>query len=316
MVMAHTLVQTLASRHADPEIVVLAPPASQPIAERMPEVSESIRLDVRHGRLDWSVRRKAAKEMRSRRFDLAFVLPNSFKSALIPLWARVPRRVGWHGESRYGVLNDRRRLTPERYPLMIERYLALGRPPDEDLPRPHPRPRLQVDEANRMEARARLGLTLDGPVAALCPGSEYGPAKRWPPDHYAAVARALLDSGHQVWLVGSSGDAPTCAEIGAAAPGVVDLSGRTTLLDAVDLLSLADVVVSNDSGLMHVACALDRRVVALFGSTSPEYTPPLSDGATVLRTDLECSPCFQRRCPFGHTDCLTTLRPERVLVLL
>jgi heptosyltransferase-2 len=316
MVMAHTLVQTLGSLHAGAEIVVLAPPATQPIAQRMSEVAEAIRLEVRHGRLDWGIRRKMAREMRGRRFDVAIVLPNSFKSALIPFWARVPRRVGWHGESRYGVLNDRRRLIPERYPLMIDRYVALGWPPDDDLPRLHPRPKLQVDEANREEAQTRLGLTLEAPVAALCPGSEYGPAKRWPSRHYAALARALLDSGHQVWLVGSPRDAPVCAEIGAAAPGVVDLSGRTTLHDAVDVLSLADVVVSNDSGLMHVACALDRRVVALFGSTSPDYTPPLSDRATVVKTDLECSPCFQRDCPLGHTDCLTTLQPERVLAML
>jgi len=316
MVMAHTLVQALVARHGDPEIVMLAPPASQPIAERMPEVAESVRLEVRHGRLGWSVRRRMAKEMRRRRFDLAFVLPNSLKSALIPFWAGIPRRVGWHGESRYGILNDRRRATPEVHALMIERYLALAWPPGVELPRPYPWPRLRVDEGNRESVRDRLGLATDPPVTVLCPGSEYGPAKRWPPSHYAAVARALLSAGRQVWLVGSPRDAGVCAEIRAAASGVVDLSGRTTLLDAVDVLSLADVVVSNDSGLMHVASALDRRVVALFGSTSPEYTPPLSDRATVLRRDMECSPCFQRRCPLGHTDCLMGLEPERVLAVL
>ncbi|MEJ2203578.1 MAG: lipopolysaccharide heptosyltransferase II [Gemmatimonadota bacterium] len=315
MVMAHTLVQTLVARHEDPEIVMLAPPASQPIAARMPEVAESIPLDVRHGRLDWGVRRRMAKEMKSRRFEVAFVLPNSFKSALIPFWARVPRRVGWHGESRYGILNDRR-MAPERHALMIERYMALAWPPAADLPRPYPRPRLLVDEVNRETLRDRLKLASDGPVTILCPGSEYGPAKRWPPRHYATLARALLDSGQHVWLVGSPRDAVVCAEIQAQASGVVDLSGRTSLLDAVDVLSLAEVVVSNDSGLMHVACALDRRVVALFGSTSPDYTPPLSDRATVLKKDLECSPCFQRQCPLGHTDCLVTLEPEQVIAVL
>ena len=153
-------------------------------------------------------------------------------------------------------------------------------------------------------------------MAALCPGAEYGDAKRWPAGHFAAVARELLRAGHSVWLMGSAGDSKVAGEIAAAAPGARDLTGCTSLPDAVDLLSLADAVVTNDSGLMHIACALGRRVVAVFGSTSPEFTPPLSPLATVIENELDCRPCFQRKCPLVHLDCLRGIAPERVIAAL
>jgi heptosyltransferase-2 len=311
MVMAHALVQTLVRMHGDVHIIMLAPRATQPLATRMPGVRESLLLDVGHGRLGFRERRRVARSLKTMDFDESYVLPNSFKSALVPFWAGVPRRVGWHGESRFRVLNDRRR-GPDQYALMVDRMIALAHAPGADLPEPRPRPGLRVDEANRSEVRERLALETDVPVTALCPGAEYGPAKRWPPSHYATLARMLMDGGRRVWLVGSPNDVGVCSEIEGAAPGVVNLAGRTSLLDAVDVLSLADDVVCNDSGLMHVACALDRKVVALFGSTSPDYTPPLGRDVTVLTQDLHCSPCFQRECPLGHLDCLTKLTPESV----
>lgn len=315
MVMAHTLVSLL-TRQAAADVYLVAPPATAPLAARMPGVAGSWVLDVGHGQLGFKERRTLARLLKAEHFDQAIVLPNSFKSALLPWWAGIPQRTGWHGESRFGVLNDRRRLDEARYPLMIERFMALALPPEAPLPAPYPLPRLKADADSAAALVARLGLVA-GDVTALCPGAEFGPAKRWPPRHFAALAAAEIARGRSVWLLGSPGDRETCAEIEAAAPdGVANLAGRTTLLEAVDLLSLADRVVTNDSGLMHVAAALDRPLVALFGSTSPDFTPPLGDRSTVLRKPIECSPCFQRECPLGHLKCLEELAPEQVVEVL
>jgi heptosyltransferase-2 len=316
MVMAHCLVQSLVATRPGVEIDVLAPPATAPLAERMAEVRRVRTFDVAHGELGLGKRSRAGRSLRSVGYRQAIVLPNSFKSAWVPFRARIPVRTGWHGEARFGVLSDRRRLDRDRYPLMIEQFLALGLPAGAALAKPYPRPQLQVDPENRRTVLERLGLEPHPELVILCPGAEFGPAKRWPPEHYAGLARALLARSRPVWLLGSPNDAPTCAAIALAAPGVVDLAGRTRLLDAVDLLSLAETVVCNDSGLMHVAGALGVRVIALYGSTSPDFTPPLGPGAAVLRLGLSCSPCFARECPLGHLRCLVELEPDRVLALL
>ncbi len=315
MVMAQPLIRLLGQRNPGAEIHVLAPPATAPLAGRMPGVAGSRVLDVGHGELGLARRLAAAREIRRQGFRQAVVLPNSLKSALVPAWAGIPVRTGWLGEHRYGLLNDRRRLDEARYPLMVERFLALALEPDEPLPEPRPQPELTVDRDNQARLLAALNLE---PCSALvlCPGAEYGPAKRWPAAHYAAVARHALRQGRPVWLVGSPRDAEICGRIAGSAPGVVDLAGRTTLLDAVDLLAAASAVVCNDSGLMHVACAVGTRVVALFGSTSTDFTPPLGARAEVLRLALPCSPCFQRECPLGHLRCLNELDPERVVEVL
>lgn len=315
MVMAHTLVQVLHA-DADPTIAMLAPPATAPLAERMPGVAAVEVLDVSHGELGLGKRRAMGLKLRGRAFDAAYVLPNSFKSALVPYWARIPQRIGWQGEGRVGVLNVRRQLDRERYPLMIERFMALGRGSDVALEPPYPQPTLTADPANRDAVVKRLGLDLDLPVTVLCPGAEYGESKRWPERHFATVANHAASKGRSVWLVGSPNDKPVCASIAAQALAAINLAGRTSLLDAVDLLSLATQVVCNDSGLMHVACALNLPVVAVYGSTSPAFTPPLGDAATVLHEDLDCRPCFQRECPLGHLNCLNQLDPSRVIEAL
>ncbi|MEQ8858382.1 MAG: lipopolysaccharide heptosyltransferase II [Pseudomonadales bacterium] len=316
MVMAHSLVQVLLTRHADVEIDVVAPAATVPLAERMPGVATRALLEIGHGELALGRRRALGRALAGDGYDQAIVLPNTFKSALVPWWAGIPLRTGWQGESRFAVLNDRRRLDADRYPLMIERFMALGLPAGADLPTPYPTPRLSVDEANRQRLQEELELDTDGGVLALCPGAEFGPAKRWPAAHYAAVARDAAAGGRRVWLFGSPGERAACAGIAALAPDAINLAGRTRLLDAVDLLSLAEVVVSNDSGLMHVAGAVGTRVVAVFGSTSPAFTPPLGAAAQVVRVDVPCGPCFQRSCPLGHRRCLEELGPERVIGLL
>ncbi len=313
MVMAQSLFITLKQRDPEPQIDVLAPGWSRPLLQRMPEVTEAIEMPVGHGRLDLATRWRLGRGLRHRRYDQAILLPNSLKSALTPLWAAIPRRTGWVGEMRYGLLNDIRRLDKSTLTMTVQRFVALGLPAAfQGIPE-IPAPRLQIDPGAAEAAVQALGLgERRRPVLALCPGAEYGPAKRWPERHYAELARRRMAQGWTLWLFGSDRDRPVCSEIVKQAGGGVDLSGRTSLAQAVDLLSLADAVVSNDSGLMHVAAALDRPLVALYGSSDPGFTPPLNRRSQVVRLGLDCSPCFRRECPKGHLECLEALSVERV----
>ena len=314
-VLSHPLVVRLKQADAAGTIDVLAPPWVLPVYRRMPQVAATHALPFGHGDLDLAGRRRFARALPS--YDHAVVLPNTFKSALIPWHANVVRRTGWRGEMRYGLLNDIRKLDEAALPLIVERYAALAQPAGTALRRPLPDPRLAVDESARAAAVAKHSLDVSRPIAAFAPGAEYGPAKRWPARHFARLARDLAARGHAIWLFGSAKDAPVTAEINALSGGLcVDLAGRTTLEEAIDLLSLAARVVSNDSGLMHVAAALDRPMAALFGSSSPAITPPLSARARVISLRLACSPCFARVCPLGHTHCLEHLEPADVLTAI
>ena len=308
MVMAHAIVPGLADR--GDEVHFLAPPATAALASRMPGVAEVHTVCTRHGELGWRARRRAARslaeraERAERRFGRALVLPNSFKSALTPLWAGIPVRTGFRGEFRFGVLNDVRRLDETRMPRLVDRYAALA-----DVAPAHPR--LRADATAREGLFARHGLPSGRPVVALCPGAEYGPAKRWPAERFAALAARCVEAGASVWVLGTDAERQAAARILAAAPAV-DLTGRTSLTDVVDLLSAATVAVVNDSGLMHVAAALSVPLVALFGSSSQTFTPPLSARARVLERRLDCRPCFARTCPLGHLDCLAGIGVDQV----
>ena len=314
-VLTHPLLVRLKARDAQGAIDVLAPAWASAVYGRMPEVRRTIAFPFGHGELDLAGRRRFAKSLP--RYDRAVVLPGSLKSALVPWFAGIPVRTGWRGEMRYGLLNDLRRLDERELPLIVERYAALAQPAGEPLERPLPPPRLAVDASRREATVAKFGLGGDAPVLALAPGAEYGPAKRWPARHFAELARVHAGRGYRIWLVGSARDADITAEVASlAGVAVADLAGRTSLDEAVDLLSLAARVVSNDSGLMHVAAALDRPLAAVFGSSSPAYTPPLSPHARVVSLNLDCSPCFKRECPLGHTNCLQKLEPAQVLAAL
>ncbi len=317
MVMSHTLVQLLAQQAPDARLHVLAPPATAPLASRMREIEQTFVLPVDHGELGLGRRWRLGRQLGRQAYNAAYVLPNTWKSALTPWFAGIPRRVGWHGEFRVGLLNDRRRLQPHSYPLMIERFMALADPGGALPPEPYPLPRLQADADNAAALVQRLGLAAGHQaVTAMCPGAEFGAAKKWPARHYAALARQLLDAGERVWLLGSPRDQADCDEISRLAPGVDNLAGKTSLLEALDLLSLCRRAVANDSGLMHIACALGVPTVGIFGSTSPHFTPPLGPGAQVAELELGCRPCFQRQCPLGHLDCLQKLEPARVAARL
>lgn len=309
-------------RERDPALALdlLAPPWTLALGARMPGIAETVESPFRHGELRLGDRRALARSLAARGYERCWILPNSLKSALVPWFARIPVRTGYIGEWRHWLVNDVRRLDVEALPQLAQRFAALALPPGASLPATLPSPRLQVDEAARARTLLRLGLAEAGgqrPVAVLCPGAEYGPAKRWPPSCFAELADQLAGSGYSVWVLGSAKDGETAREIvSLASRPPVDLCGRTTLSEAIDLMSLARVVVSNDSGLMHVAAALDRPLVALYGSSSPVYTPPMSTRAIVLQAGVACSPCFRRECPLGHFDCMRRLTPARVMAAL
>jgi heptosyltransferase-2 len=281
----------------------------------MPEVSEVIETPFRHGDLKLSVRWRIGRSLRERRYLEAIVLPNSFKSALIPFFADIPLRVGFVGELRFGLLNILHKPNERALPLMAERYAQLAEKPGEPVFRPLAKPRLSVDPANLLITVSRLGLERRKPVAVFCTGAEYGPAKRWPAKYFAALARRLAARGYAVWLLGSEGDRTIGEQIARESEGAaINLCGKTDLASAIDLMSVARLVVSNDSGLMHVAAALAKPLVALYGSSSPEHTPPLADSAHIVRIEgLACSPCYKRECPLGHFRCMNELTPERIL---
>lgn len=309
-VLAQPMLKLLHARHGPIAIDVLSPRWTAPVVERMPEVRRVLENPVGHGELKLAGQRRLARALAAEGYDQAIVLPNSLKSALVPWLAGIPRRTGYLGELRWGLLNETRRID-ERQPRIAQRYAALALAPGASLPDPLPAPGLRVDDAARLATLARLGLDGARPAVALCPGAEYGPAKRWPARYFAELARQLEAHGDAVWLVGSAGDGEAGAEI-AASSASRDLCGRTSLAEAIDVLASARLVVSNDSGLMHVAAALGRPLVALYGSSSPAYTPPLAPGARILKLDLPCSPCFQRTCPLGHFKCMMDLSPRQV----
>ncbi|EPC00693.1 hypothetical protein L861_12940 [Litchfieldella anticariensis FP35 = DSM 16096] len=313
MVMAQSLLMTLKQRHPGCRVGVVAPAWSQPILERMEEVDEVVPLDVGHGQVGWSVRHAAARGVRGR-YDHAIVLPRSWKSALVPFMARIPHRVGFLGEQRLVLLNERRRLDKTVLNQTVKRFVSLGLSEEEAAEGNFaiPRPRLRVDPDNLVELRLRYELS-SRPAIGMMPGAEYGPAKQWPLQYFHELAAALVTEGYEVRVLGGGKDVAAGEAICQDLPHAVNLCGKTRLADAVDLLADCQQVVTNDSGLMHVAAAVGSRVHAIYGSSSPDYTPPLTANAEIHYLGLTCSPCFERNCPLGHTNCLNTLMPERVL---
>jgi heptosyltransferase-2 len=298
--MAQPLLARLREKLPQARIDVLAPAWVAPAVRRMPEVSGVIETAFEHGSLRLRERWQLGRTLKALGYDQALVLPNTWKSALAPFFADIRLRSGYVGESRYGLLNLLYRKPQGREP-MASHYARLADQPGAQLALPLPNPRLQVDAQAAERTRARFGLPAR--YAALCPGAEYGPAKRWP--YFKQLAERLT---LPAVLLGSPKEREQCAGITGR-----NLAGETTLDEAIELLALAQCVVSNDSGLMHVAAALGRPQVALFGSSSPQHTPPLSDQARVLWLGLDCSPCYARECPLGHFRCMQDLTVEQVL---
>ncbi len=314
MVMAQSLFMTLKQLDPACQIDVLAPAWSFPLLDRMPEVTAAIEMPLGHGQFWLMERYKLGRSLRVGHYQQVIVLPNSWKSALIPFFAGIPQKTGYRGEMRWGVLNDVRHLDKQALTMTVQRFVALAYPQQPSQVKEYPIPLLEIDRMSRQSAMEKFQVSDGNKVLALCPGAEFGPAKRWPVEHYASVARRKLAEDWEVWLFGSVKDQAVAAEINQLTDEQCrDFSGRTNLAEAVDLMSLAHVVVSNDSGLMHVAAALNKKVIAIYGSSDPHFTPPLNDSAEVIDLFLECSPCFKRECPLGHTECLTKILPEQVL---
>jgi heptosyltransferase-2 len=310
MVMAQSLLRLLKDREPDTALDVLAPAWSLPIVARMPEVRRGIASETAHGEVGFAKRRRIAAGLRGD-YDSAIIMPRSFKAALIPWLARVPRRTGYRGESRFFLINDVRPFDPVVLDQTVKRFVALGLDAGEALPGDLPLPSLQVQGANRERVLRTLGLAVDRPVVAMMPGAEYGPAKCWPLDYFGELARRLDDAGYAVWILGSDKDRPAGDTI-AAAGKALNLCGRTSLEDVIDLLSVCERAVSNDSGLMHIAAAVGTHVHGIFGSSSPKFTPPLTKSRDIHEIELDCRPCFERECPLGHMKCLRDLNPEAI----
>lgn len=315
-VMSISFVDRLHARHPDWAIDVFAPAWVAPVYRRARGIRRIIDNPFGHGQLRLRHRYQSARTLAKEHYGKAYVLPNSLKSALIPWLAGIPERVGYTGESRYGLINCRHRLDPQATPLMVERFVALATPPGPPSPTDFTYPVLDSSPEQQSLALKSIGQSRPAKLMVLCPGAEFGPAKRWPAEYYAQLAQNFVRRGFSVWLLGSPKDNAVGEEIALKSEhAAINFCGKTGLEQAIDLIALADIVVTNDSGLMHVSCALGRPVVALFGSSSPHFTPPLSDRSIVLRSDEPCSPCFKRQCPLPveqSLKCLHTLGVEHV----
>ena len=318
MIMSQSLYKLLKQKNLSVNIDVLAPEWTWPLLKCMPEVREPLLMTLKHGELNLSERYRIGQMLRARHYTQAIILPNSWKSALIPWMARITKRTGWRGEARYGLINDLRVLDKKQYPLMVEQYLALGLVRGASLPEQYEYPQLKVTNEQVMQVLAKFSLSqqqvVGRKILALCPGSQYGDAKNWPAEHFAEVAKSKIKEDWDIWLFGAQGDTSSGEKIQQATQNrCTNFIGKTQLEDVISLISLSKMVISNDSGLMHVAAALNIPLIAIYGSSSPQFTPPLSHHKKILSLHLACSPCFKRQCPYGHYRCLKELKPQIVL---
>ncbi len=314
MVMAQSLYKRLRRQDPDAEIHVLAPGWSKPVLERMPEVSRTIEQPIGHGEFGFFTRRALGRTLRAENYSQAIVLPRSFKSALVPLFAAIPLRTGFRGEMRYGLLNDIRAFDETRLDQTVKRFVALGaRPGDPELSEIE-LPRLETTPEQRFATLERFQLDSAEDSVTFMPGAEYGPAKRWPIEYFADLAARLNRVGIAVRVLGSDKERDLGETIAKATDGsrTRNLCGETSLAEVTDLLSASKAAVTNDSGLLHMAAAVGTQVIALYGSSSPGFTPPLTEAKRVFYLDIECSPCFQRTCPLDHFRCMREISVDSV----
>ncbi len=319
MIMAQSLFITLKKNNPSLQIDVLALDWTRPLLQRMPEVSTTISMPISHGSFGWKQRKKIGLKLHKENYDQAIVLPNSWKSALIPWFAKIPIRTGWRGEMRYGLLNDLRVLDKNKLPLMVQRYVSLAYPSAQSgLPPKYPQPKMI---ANSVSTPSFPNLKPHQKRLILCPGAEFGPAKQWPSHSYAQVANTMLEKGWQILVMGSKADQKTSKAITtqihpANKSDYFDLTGETTLEEAIDILGTADFAVTNDSGLMHLSAALQINLVAIYGPTSPNFTPPLSKNCHILQRQVDCGPCFQRTCTQPKHECMELITSTDVTNLI
>jgi heptosyltransferase-2 len=312
-VMSHSLIRRIARDAPNGIIDVFASKPLEDVYRCMPEVNEVLLNPFKHGELNFLHRIRHGLLIKERGYNVAYVLPNSFKSALIPFFARIPKRIGYTGEARYGLLNSRRYLDKTRTPLLADRYQQLASSDAVQANNSELNPALSVSDGELNATKKLFGLNVQKPYVCLCPGAEFGPAKRWPSQHFAKLAELIGDEHQNIVIVGGPNDIDIGNEVQQGAhASIFNLVGKTTIKQAIHILAGSRYVVTNDSGLMHVAAALGRQVTALFGSSSPTFTPPLSESANIISRSLSCSPCFKRECPLGHTQCLIDIHPKDV----
>jgi heptosyltransferase-2 len=317
MMLAQSLFKTLKLNHPNCIIDVAAPAWTLPLLDRMPEVSAKIALPFRHGELAFWQRIKFGRALKNKGYTQAIILTNSLKSALLPWAAGIPKRTSFLGEMRYGLINDIRPLDKTKLKKTVERFVTLGLEKNQTLPQILPIPSLIANQENGIACLKKLGLDIpNANILGLCPGAEYGEAKRWPAEYYAEVANFALQEGWQVWLFGSDKDVTITSKINNLTNNqCTDFGGKTKLGEAIDLMAMCHTVVSNDSGLMHIASALDKKLIAIFGSSDPTHTPPMHPNAVIEYLGLSCSPCFERNCPLKgdkKLKCLIDISPMTI----
>ena len=299
-------------------IAVAAPPGTADIFIDSDSLNEVI-VQPRGGLMSTFSR---GREWRKQQFDLAVIFQNSFGSAAVASLARVPRRIGYATDRRSFLLThplsvpdwkDRRHESFYYLNIAAElERLFLG---TSTVNTAEPQFSLHVSEERKESARRLLadhGASLTKPIVLLCPGSINSRAKRWPPERYAALADRLAQAGVAVALIGSPGERPVSEEVVArAGSSPLVLSGKTTVAEAVALISIADVLITNDTGPAHIGAALKTRTIVIFGPTNPLTTYPMSPNAEIIRHPPDCAPCMLRDCPIDHR-CMTAISPEGV----
>lgn len=300
---------------------VLAPKWNHKILACMPEVSNALEMPFEHGDLKLIERFKFSMKLKQENYDECIVIPNSFKSALIPYWAGIKIRTGWLGEQRYFLLNNYKKLNTTKYPLMIQRLVALADfAANNESNSKYEYPQLKITSQDIQSVILKLGLGSTKKILVLAPGAAYGDTKKWPADYFADIANFKLAEGWQVWLLGSINDNFAAELVNAKTNNsCINLAGKLQLDETVALIANANIIVSNDSGLLHVAAAVNTPLVGIYGSTSPDFTPPLiSDNRKeILKiNNLSCSPCFKQTCRYGHLKCLYDIKPQMVITAI
>jgi heptosyltransferase-2 len=308
--MAQSLMKVIKINQPDVAIDVLAPKWSLGILARMPEVRDGIALDVKHGELGFGKRYQTGKSLRAKQYKQAYILPKTLKSALVPYFANIPVRTGFFGEMRFGLINDVKPLDKAVLDQTVKKYASLAQPSNQTILTPFPELKVNTDNAKFLLEKYKVNN--QKLLVSFMPGAEYGPAKQWPVSHFADLAQKINQIGGQVLIFGSDKDRAGGDVIAESNSNVINLCGKTTIEDAVDLIGSTDIAVTNDSGLMHVAASVGIPLVSIYGSSSPLYTPPLTEKAIVEWLELDCAPCFKRECPLQHLNCLTQITAQNV----
>ena len=307
IIMSQSLLKELKNQEPDTLIDVLGPSWSLEITSRMTEVNKQIIFENRHKKLDFWKRIFFAKKLKKENYHLAIILPLSLKSALIPFIAGIPLRRAYLGESRFFLINQ---CIKKKELRRVDEYLNLASFPYKKHSLNFPS--LSVNKSSAQKLKKKY-LSQSKEALILCPGAAKGPSKQWPAHYFAEIATYYANKNYEIIILGSKADLEISNAIQKFSNNIcVNLCGKTSLNETCDILSLAKIVISNDSGLMHLSAALQIPQVAIYGSTSPKKNPPLNTKSETIYLNMQCSPCEKRTCPYHHYDCLTKISPEMV----